>query len=452
MQKRQRTLLTSPHGKLQGLFGIPLRRIPQKEVDMHVARLTYVQTPSQHDEAPPPPIHAAHIEDDWLWVPRVYGIDRFSFTVSPQGEKRDLGQFLGSLRPHQVEASQRIDTALTRKHSALLVLGCGMGKTVSALHTVHRRQSRTVVLVEKRFLLEQWIERIHTFLPDAKVGVYCQKQQETGDDVDICVAMIQSVLSSGTPTTFHPSFRLCIVDEAHHIAARTFSTVMRYVPAQEVLGLSATPHRSDGLSDLVEQLVGRICYSNTGDAAENCQAYIHRYPIPGKTVLKPNGDPNVPVMLTLMGRDFRRLCYVCERISEVAPDRNLLVLSERVDHLQRIQDRLSSTYDIGSDVYVGSTKKKDREAIVTKERRGNTVLLSTYAMASEALDIPPLDTLVLATPKWKMEQVMGRILRTLPGKKTPVVVDVVDNFSVFARSAQARRTQYKRMGATVHES
>ena len=133
----------------------------------------------------------------------------------------------------------------------LLDLPCGFGKTSLSLYILSKLRKKTLVLVHKEFLFNQWIERIQQFLPDARIG----KIQGPVIDIenkDIVLGMIQSISMKEYDPEVFSSFGLTIIDEVHHISSEVFSNTLFKLVTKYMLGLSATPKRKDGLSKVFE--------------------------------------------------------------------------------------------------------------------------------------------------------------------------------------------------------
>lgn len=96
--------------------------------------------------------------------------------------------------------------------------------------------------------------------------------------------------------------------------------------------------------------------------------------------------------------------------------------------------------------YIGGMKQKD-----LKNSESKNIILGTFMMAAEAMDIPGLDTVILSTPKGDIEQAVGRILRKETSEITPVVIDIVDNFSSFETQSKKRKTFYNKNDYQIYD-
>tara|TARA_Y100000389_G_C17358954_1_gene462633 strand:- start:461 stop:1096 length:636 start_codon:yes stop_codon:yes gene_type:complete len=165
-----------------------------------------------------------------------------------------------------------------------------------------------------------------------------------------------------------------------------------------------------------------------------------------------NGRPNIAKMINNKCEFQERtqhIAQVLELILRKEPTRNVIILSERRQHLKDISEQIcelcpSLESEIG--YYVGSMKPSALSESCMKQ-----IILGTYNMVSEGFDLPKLDTLLLATSKSDVEQSVGRIQRKhvyTENDNIPLIVDIVDNIPMFERQAKKRQTFYKKMGYT----
>jgi superfamily II DNA or RNA helicase len=386
-----------------------------------------------------------------LYLPRFAGL--LSLGLPPPGRDfrvlgermQDTAHFTGALcatNPPQIPAVQATLQQLQALGGALLVLPCGFGKTVCSLSIAATLHRRTLILVHAEALGAQWVDRIHAFVPGAKVG----KIQQDVVDVDGCdfvVAMIQSLVKRDYALAVVQSFGLVIVDEAHHVAAPMFSKALPKLPARYVLGLSATPNRTDGCGVALEYLLGPTVFK-ARRVHEHVTVRILTYTRGAEEELvNRQGKPLCSTMLSNIATDLTRTQWVCDLIQEqAAAQRNTLVLSDRLDQLSMLEQLLrQQAPGVSVGRVVGGTRAKNRE-----QGFAASVILSTYTYASEGIDIPRLDTLVMATPRGNVEQTIGRILRPFPAKPVPLVLDIKDPFSLFTAMAWKRHRYYKSQG------
>ena len=123
--------------------------------------------------------------------------------------------------------------------------------------------------------------------------------------------------------------------------------------------------------------------------------------------------------------------------------RNILILSDRRGHLECIYNLLK---DYSRGYYVGGMKPDE-----LRESQEKEILLATFSMASEGMDIPKLDTVILASPKSDVEQSVGRIFRKKACDREfhPLIIDIQDKFSMFQKQCDKRLTLYRKMNFTI---
>jgi superfamily II DNA or RNA helicase len=381
------------------------------------------------------------LDDGSIAVPRHWARDKFGH------EDRFIGRvncasglvFKGNLKLGlQERVSMKCTEQLRDRGGGILCLPTGTGKTVIALHVACQLSVKTLVVVHKQFLVDQWTERIARFVPSAKVG---RIQQKTADvhGCDIVIGMLQSIaMHHYGPDTFE-GFGLVVFDEVHVVPAPVFSRALFKVCSPCMLGMSATPERKDGLSHVIGWFLGPLFV--------DCR-------LSGRTDV---GVFAVPVMCDLgfvrgrsaMAGALTRLYNNAERNSRIlqivhdlaAAKRRVIVLSDRRSHCTELRDRLAIE-GVSCALYIGGMKAEE-----LKESEGKDVLLATYSMAKEGLDIPALDSLVLACPRSDVVQACGRILH---GKsRKPVIVDIVDQWVIGKAQYAQRKAYYDRSGFTI---
>ena len=371
-----------------------------------------------------------------IYLPRNYGITNYGvpkrYAMEP-GESINL-TFSGTLRDIQQQTIDATRKAFEEHKGGLISLDTGLGKTVVALKLIELMKVKTLVVVHAQFLLDQWVERIKQYLPQARIGVIRQDRCET-ENVDVTVGMIQTIIKRDYPKDFFKSYGMMIFDETHHNACHTFSTVFYKVQTKYMLGLSATPERKDGLSTVIYWFLGP--QSITIKRETNKPSIEFRLMESGGYEEKYNklGKINSPQMITDLTKMDSRNEFILGIIKEyVSKGRNILVLSDRRDHCEYL---LKALVGISAGVYLGGMKTESRQQTMDCQ-----VVIGTYQASGEGFDLPKLDTLVLATPKSDVEQAVGRILRQ-QNKNQPIVVDIVDSFSIFKGQYYKRRKFYK---------
>jgi superfamily II DNA or RNA helicase len=422
---------------------VPLASLPSRRLMLLQEEFTKrPRAPQFGGAAAPEPVLAYRVNEAALLLPRCAGLQRFPAAVDATQVGEPLAEGLelrGALQAHQVVPAREALRALRAPpYSGMLVLPCGFGKTFIALHLVVALGRKAVVVVHKEFLVQQWLDRIAAFLPGTRVGIL-QGRREEVQDRDIVVAMLQSLAQRDYAADTFDAFGTCILDEAHHLAARLFSEVFFRIPARHVLGLTATPVRKDGLTELLHAYMGPFAYHQRADGCDRPVRVLRvllRSPAPKLGDLEPWQVQRLKTQLARVPARNEILLRVL--LSCAAGGRRVLLLSDRLAHLHLLRDRLRAAA-ASCALYVGGMRA---EARAEAERAG--IILATFHMAAEGLDIPLLDALVLAAPAHDVVQAVGRVLRPCAEKQDPLVFDLVDDdCQVFVRAAEARASHYR---------
>jgi superfamily II DNA or RNA helicase len=386
-----------------------------------------------------------------LYLPRFYGVENYGNTDHYKiaaGTNIDI-KFKGSLKAIQYPIVDAYFESIKDKYigGGLISVPCGYGKTVLALYIAAKLKLKTLVIVHKEFLLNQWKERIEQFLEDCPVGLI--QRQKIDIDKPIVMGLLQSISMIDYDEDLFKGFGLVIYDECHHLGAEVFSKALMKTSFRYTLGLSATPKRTDGLSKVFSWYLGPMIYCIKKRETENVDVCMYHYfdkePSYSRDILNIQGKLNLPLMINNITTYVPRINFIVSLITEcLKENRKILLLSDRKNHLGLIKQELDKITEISftSGYYLGGMK----QALLEKTEKDN-VILGTFAMASEGFDCrEPLDTIILASPKSSIEQSIGRILRQDEKDRihVPLVIDIVDDFSMFQRQAIKRAQFYKK--------
>jgi superfamily II DNA or RNA helicase len=404
--------------------------------------------PEGYSQLPPVPFRLYQESSKRLYVPKCYGLKRFgkpNVIKVKEGIDIDI-EFKGSLRDYQEEpVRQFIDAANDPcKRGGILNVYCGFGKTNLAIYIMCLLKKKTIILCHKDFLLQQWRERIEEFAPKARIGLLKAKIIDI-ECKDVVLASLQSVAMKDYDASLFEGFGFLIADESHHLPAEVFSQALRKINCKYSLGLTATLQRKDGLSKVLKWYIGGVVFKAT---KRNDQVKVHMleyYDTNPEYSLECKGygnKLNVSRMINNICDYEPRSQFIIDNIKGILRDepfRRVIILSDRRNHLDKLH-RLLTEENIENAFYVGGMKQSE-----LKESENKKVILATFHIASEGFDCPGLDTLILASPKSDVIQCVGRIQR-IPQhlrKNVPLVIDVVDNFSLFSRQAIKRMKYYK---------
>ncbi len=362
--------------------------------------------------------------------------------------------FRGELRQQQ----SRAFNALAEHDTGVLAATTAFGKTVVASALIAHRARNTLVLVHRRELLNQWVERLGSFLQiDPKlIGTIGAGTRKPTGVID--VALIQSLVRKGEVDDIVADYGHLVVDECHHLSAASFELVARRSKARYVAGLSATVARKDGHHPIIFMQCGPVRHqvSAKSQAAESglrhrARERHTRFKLPEALAMAER--PSMPAIYAALAEDEARNDLIFDDVlKSLEAKRSPVVLTERKDHLDYLQQRFSR-FAKNIVLLRGGMSAKDRKAAQTalsvadNEER---LILATGRYIGEGFDDARLDTLFLTMPiAWKgtLAQYVGRLHRRHDNKKDVLVVDYVDSsVPVLARMAAKRRSGYRALG------
>lgn len=387
------------------------------------------------------------------YVPRYFGESIFGKPKDYKimdGDDIDL-TFHGELREKQWSPVNSYLENVTKSQNGgcgLLDLPCGFGKTSLSLYILSKLKKKTLVLVHKEFLFNQWIERIQQFLPDARVGKI-QGPVVDIEDKDIVLGMIQSISMKDYESSIFSSFGLTIIDEVHHISSEVFSNTLFKLVTKYMLGLSATMNRKDGTTKVFKMFLGDVVFKESSGQEHDVVVRAIDYKCDddefNEVVYDYRGNPQFSTMITKLCSYNRRSEFILKVLVDMLkenPNQQVMILAHNKSLLKYLYDAVSTRNIATVGYYVGGMKES-----ALKESESKKVIIATYAMAAEGLDIKSLTTLIMATPKTDIEQSVGRILREK--HSSPIVVDIIDNHDIFQKQWNKRRLFYHKKGYDI---
>ena len=375
------------------------------------------------------------------------------------GEKLDVS-FHGELR----EGQQLAADAMLAHDTGVLAATTAFGKTVLAAWLIARRGVNALVLVHRKQLLEQWVERLSQFLeiPAKKIGRLGGGRRKLTGGID--VALIQSLVRKGEVDDRVADYGHLIVDECHHLSARSFELAVRRAKARYVLGLSATVTRKDGHHPIIFMQCGPV--RHRVDAREQAAARPFRHHVFVRpTGFRPVGesDPDRRVEFQKLYGELvhceARNRMICDDVlAALGEGRTPLLLTERTGHIDDLAAMLEPKVECVIKLRGGMGKKALGEALDrVKEssvgRKQNRVIIATGKFIGEGFDDPQLDTLFLALPvSWygTIAQYVGRLHRLHHDKKEVRVYDYADlDVPMLSRMFARRCRGYEAVGYTI---
>ena len=365
--------------------------------------------------------------------------------------------FKGKLRQPQKIAVKE----LRQYENGVLSAATAFGKTVIAAKLIAVRKRNTLILVHRRQLLDQWRQRLASFLgiTESEIGQIGGGRKKITGRLD--VGILQSLNHKGEINNIVADYGHVIIDECHHVSAFSFEQIMKKVKAKYILGLTATPVRKDGHHPIVIMQCGPIRFRVHAIDAAKARPFKHIM-IPRLTgvQISPEKDQSSvqEIYKLLISDDDRNQLIAEDIIKAVQEGRSPLLLTERIDHLHILESLLSGKVD-HLIILKGGMGKKQRTNLAEKLENISSgeerVLLATGRYIGEGFDDPRLDTLFLALPiSWRgtLQQYAGRLHRMYGGKKEVHIYDYVDSqIPMLMRMYEKRLKGYKAIGYSISE-
>jgi superfamily II DNA or RNA helicase len=385
-----------------------------------------------------------------MYVPRFFFGPLKSNTI--RGGKEIFVEFNGELKSatEQPQAANAILQRLADANGCILSLPTGFGKTTVALYVLAKMHVKTLIIVHKEFLMQQWIEKINQFLPGAKIG-RIQGSVHDVEGKDVVVGMLQSLSMKTYDRSVFDEFGFTIIDETHHVCTKTFSKIFSKFNTRYILGLSATLNRTDGLTHVLHWFLGNIGYHTERKNQSNVVVRLVNYRPTISFPMTKQQKPNMSAAVTLLTESVERNQLLMTTIGELLllPDRKILLLTDRRQHCLDILKMSQEQHgDACCGLYMGGMNNEELKCNEKKQ-----LIIGTYSLAHEGLDIPSLDTIILATPKSNIVQAVGRILRETTGKlNDPYVVDFIDHWGPIQYQYRKRKKYYLDTGFTIQNT
>lgn len=395
--------------------------------------------------------------DDWIEVPRHFDIPLLAplprrYTPATEAHRQarqaPIHPLIQPRDPVQDASIEALKAGTLQ--DKILALGCGKGKTFVSLYAAATSgRFPLLIVVHTNALLDQWRQRITDFLglEGEEIG-HIQGPTVRWRGHRVAVAMLHSLVQKQYEQEFYDYWRLIVFDECHRIGAQTFVKAAAMFSGER-WGLSATLKRQDGMDKAIQLHLGKVVYEDLSQPLTpkiyivptgvqlNMQRYIFR-----------GGRVNLSQLMTTLADHQARNGQILQWLDKaVKKGRTVLVLGERLSQLSYLCEAMTSTESKA--IHVGSMSQEERRDALTKQ-----VVFATQHLAKEGLDRPEFDTLFILIPfggDGRLQQSVGRILRTCPGKQDPNVLIFEDDISIIRSLGNKMRRNLKRMGYTAIE-
>lgn len=366
------------------------------------------------------------------------------------------------LYPYQENAVQ----AALKGKQGVIVAPCGAGKTQIGLELAARIGGRTLWLTHTTDLLNQSMNRAKANfnLSEKDYGTITGGKIDIGNVITFATVQTMSKIDL---EKLKDKFDVIITDECHHVVGTPTQIMMFYkvissLRARYKYGLTATPKRSDGLTPCMFALIGPKVFEVERKEVKSTTCRVDvvirktdYFPDMGK-ILNTDGTISYAKFINHITADEERNRAIVGDIA--AADGTCLVLTDRIAHIDLLKDMLAERGIEAISLSASATKRAKMEranAISALNNKEVRVLIATYALAKEGLDVPTLNNLIMATPQKNetiITQSAGRVSRKSDTKEFGMIYDYEDcNFSMLSSWQRKRVSIYKKLGFNVNE-
>ncbi|WP_372635712.1 DEAD/DEAH box helicase family protein [Fodinibius sp.] len=348
------------------------------------------------------------------------------YHIDDQRQKRSPVTYQSSIKlyPHQKKALE----PTSKKDFGVIVAPPGSGKTIMGLELIARKKQPALIIVHRKQLFDQWIERVESFLsiPEKEIGKFSGSHKKQGKD--ITVGMVQTLKQHGESDKILESFGTIIVDECHHIPAKTFRETITRFSSYYLYGLTATPMRKNNDEDLIYVFIGNIISEITADFLDDDKSATIQINI-RETGLQAPFDYRIDDYETLsriLVHDTARNQLILDDLIKVIDQKKtVLLLTERKSHIEVLNLYLKDRFE--TITLSGDDSKGGQQSKMKQIQAGHfQIVLSTGQFFGEGVDVDRFDCLFLVYPfafKGKLIQYIGRITRS---NQIPIIYDYRD--------------------------
>jgi len=424
------------------------------------------------------------------YVPRFWGIENCGpVDGDARGDGKPLRAELAFNKTLRAEQLPIVEAFTSNGSNGLICVPCGYGKTFMAIWLACQLKRRFLVVVHQEFLMEQWRKELEGSIPGIRIGIVQGSKVQTGlmepreltiaeikerlrahglkltgkreellarlrtvepaaepAEYDCCICMLQTVASRDWPLDTFAGFGFTIFDECHHLGAEHFSKALMSIQTKHMLGLSATPERIDGLDNVFQWFIGPIRYQiKVREADDSVEVKVLKFtsadPVYAMEPTDCRGEVSRPILCNQLAAYAPRTKAICDELEPALTEgRKLLVLSDRRSHLAAFETEFKARGFTSIGYYVGGMKAEARDESATEQ-----IILATFALAAEGMNVRDLNTVALVTPKSRIEQAVGRIFRLKKEERqfAPIIYDIHDTHECLQGQYKKRLAFYK---------
>ena len=366
--------------------------------------------------------------EKYLHIPRFYPIEELigCHIIDERDEGLDI-DIKHNIKP-RTELQKKALKYMLNNDRGIINLDTGEGKTVVSIAAISEIKKKTLILLHRSNLVDQWIKRIEEFTNirlDKDMAILKNTRIQKSFENSIVISTVQTLRSALErqqneliSALKEARFGVQLSDEIHTtIGAKKFSECSLFIPSKRVFGLSATPYRHDGTSDILTYHLGPI-YKPEGESGimdANVTIFLFDFGFfpKSKTYIYWGGNFQRSRYLNLLKKS-EQLNRVCMSLLDKFKDRSVFLIAERIKFIEMLYDKFD--YD-NKNTFI----QKD-----SNDNLKNQFVFATPGKLRDGIDVPDKDTLILTSPIGNIQQVCGRILRINKDKKTPIIIDLVD--------------------------
>jgi superfamily II DNA or RNA helicase len=356
-----------------------------------------------------------------------------------------------TLRPYQEEALEKTEN----KDFGVIYSPPSSGKTFIGLELIARKKQPALILVHRKQLFDQWIDRIQDCLgiPKREIGQIGNQKKRIGKIVT--VAMIQSLVREKSLEHLSNRFGLIIVDECHHVPAKSFRKVITQFNSYYLYGLTATPHRKNNDENLIYIYIGNIIYELSQQTYLKLQKQKIEINIreTGLHIPYDNKTDNYELLSnTIIFDTHRNNLIVNDLIENINRFKSILILTERKVHIEVLHQYLKDRFE--TITLSGDDSESSRKSKLEQIKQGHyQIIISTGQFFGEGTDINSLECLFIVYPfafEGKLVQYIGRIQRS---QQPPVIFDYRDSeIEYFDKMFKQRNRYYNKLRKIDYEN
>jgi|SRR5579864_284116 len=372
------------------------------------------------------------VDETMAYIP--FAFARQTFVIDKrESVARECGKFTAQLRDEQTRIKTLALSELNDSGSIVIAAHPGFGKTITAISIACELNTKTVIIVNKLVLIEQWKDAI------AKFTTECALQYVTSRTLSLdptaSIYIVNAINIRKKPRSFWREIEFMIVDELHQIVTKNLTKALLLFTPNYVLGLSATPYRFDEYDRAIAWFFGKRLIGKKLNAAHTATIIKTGF-TPTRLKYTRQGVDWNSVLMEQSENDKRNDIIVNAVLEH--PARTWMILVKRVAHATILVEKFNARR-VECTTLLGSAISFDVNC---------KILIGTTSKIGVGFDHAAIDALCIAADvKNYFVQFLGRCMRRPDCK--PIVVDFDDDYGPLKRHLEERIKDYKKHGGIV---